>query len=305
MVLWVVTGVLGIGILCVLYGVLIEHHWFRLTTYRLPILPGASGGTLTVLHLSDLHFTAGDGRKARFLAGVPSADVTVVTGDILGEADAVEPVVAALRGVRGRVGSFFVLGSNDYYRPRPLNYLRYFFRGRSRRRKVTRNRAAELERALAGDGWVHLKNVRRDVTLDGQSVELLGMDDPHIHRSDLRVAPRVSPDRFGLAVVHSPDPTPELAALGYDLIVAGHTHGGQVRLPVIGALVTNSHMPRALAMGLVKIGDAYLHVSPGMGTSKYAPFRFLCRPEATLLELQPAANTGGGQPDRAHSNARV
>jgi len=102
----------------------------------------------------------------------------------------------------------------------------------------------------------------------------------------LRVAPRRHPERFGFAVSHSPDPAPELAALGYNLMVFGHTHGGQVRMPFVGALVTNSHVPRRMASGLVRLGDAYAHISPGLGTSKYAPFRFLCRPEATLLELR-------------------
>jgi len=98
---------------------------------------------------------------------------------------------------------------------------------------------------------------------------------------------RGAPDRFGIALTHSPDAAPELAALGWDLIVAGHTHGGQVRLPLVGALVTNSHLPRRLASGLFRLGPAVVHVSPGLGTSRYAPFRFLCRPEATLLELGP------------------
>jgi uncharacterized protein len=286
MLVWVLVGVLGAGATCVLYGVFIEHHWFRLTRYRLDILPRGQRGGLSVLHLSDLHFVVNDRRKERFLAGLPPADVTILTGDILGEAEAVEPVVQALGRVRGRLGSFFVLGSNDYYRPRPLNYFHYFTDSRARRR-IHRSRASDLAGALAEEGWVHLKNVRSEIALDGTAVELVGLDDPHIHRSDLRVAPRRSRGLFGLAVVHSPDPAPELAALGYDLIVAGHTHGGQVRLPLVGALVTNSHMPRALAMGLHRLGRSYLHVSPGIGTSKYAPFRFLCRPEATLLELSP------------------
>jgi uncharacterized protein len=284
---WIVGGVLGAGLLCVAYGVAIEHSWFRLTRYRLDILP-AGGDGLSVLHLSDLHFRANDRRKARFLGSLPKADVAVVTGDILGEAEAVEPVVAALSPVRGRLASYFVLGSNDYYRPRPSNYFRYFLpHVRSRRRRLARGRDRELVEQLAGDGWVHLHNVRREVSLNGTSLEVVGLDDPHIHRSDLRVAPRRSRERFGLAVVHSPDPAPELAALGYELIVAGHTHGGQVRLPVVGALVTNSHMPRRMASGMFRLGPSYLHVSQGMGTSKYAPFRFLCRPEATLLELRP------------------
>src|SRR5204862_4950927 len=97
---------------------------------------------------------------------------------------------------------------------------------------------------------------------------------------------RRTPDRFGVAVMHSPDSAPEAAALGYDLLVAGHTHGGQVCLPGYGAIVTNCSMPRRLAAGLIRMGPAVLHTSPGLGTSKYAPFRFGCRPEATLLELR-------------------
>ena len=89
--------------------------------------------------------------------------------------------------------------------------------------------------------------------------------------------------------MHSPDSAPEAAALGYGLIVAGHTHGGQVQLPFVGALVTNSTMPRRLVSGLIRMGTAVLHTSQGLGTSKYAPFRFLCLPEATYLELRPAA----------------
>ena len=99
------------------------------------------------------------------------------------------------------------------------------------------------------------------------------------------MAPRTAPDRFGIAVMHSPDSAPETAALGYPLMVAGHTHGGQVRLPLVGALVTNCSMPRRLVSGLIRMGETVLHTSPGLGTSKFAPFRFCCRPEATILEL--------------------
>src|SRR5439155_21220065 len=146
------------------------------------------------------------------------------------------------------------------------------------------SRDRELIEQLTSEGWVHLHNVRHEVSLDGTRLEVLGPDNPRTHRSDLRVAPRRSRDRFGLAVVHSPDPAPELVGLGYELIVAGHTHGGQVRLPVVGALVTNSHMPRRMASGMFRLGPSYLHVSQGIGTSKYAPCRFLSRPEATLVE---------------------
>jgi predicted MPP superfamily phosphohydrolase len=286
-VLRVLVAIVALGALCVAYGVLIERRWFRLVRYRADILPAGGPQRLTVLHLSDLHFARRDARKASFLASLPAADVTVVTGDFLGEPEGVEMAVDALRPVRGRIASWFVLGSNDLYAPQPINPFKYFLR-RRRYRRAERGRPADLVAALGADGWEHLSNAHLDVSLDGLPVELAGLHDAHIYRADLRVLPRRSPERLGIAVMHSPDSAPEAAACGYDLVVAGHTHGGQVRLPLVGALVTNSHVPRKLAAGLVRMGTCVVHVSPGLGTSKYAPFRFLCRPEATLLELRPA-----------------
>jgi predicted MPP superfamily phosphohydrolase len=271
---------------CVLYGIVVERRWYRLVRHRLDILPMGSAATITVLHLSDLHVVRGDDRKARFLADLPRADITVVTGDFLAEPEAVETAVAAVRSTQGRSASWFVLGSNDYYTPRPLNYLAYF-RKQRRRRAAARGRASDLVDQLTADGWTDLTNSRRDIEIDGLGIELLGLDDAHIRWQDYRVAPRTSPERFGFGVMHSPDSAPEAASLGYDLIVAGHTHGGQVCLPIVGALVTNCSMPRRLVKGLIRMGPALVHTSAGLGTSKFAPFRFWCRPEATLLELRP------------------
>jgi predicted MPP superfamily phosphohydrolase len=285
----IVAGVIGAAAATALYAVFVERRWYRLVRYRLDILPADVSGGIDVLHLSDLHMLRGDGRLRRFLASLPTADVTLITGDIVGDPGSVEYVVAALRDVRGRRLSLFVLGSNDLYAPRPANYLRYFLPARRRKRRFgRRGRAADLVRLLEADGWLHLKNRREEWALDGTHVEVVGLDDSHIHRSDPRVARRASPEALGVAVIHSPDPAPELLALGYDLVVAGHTHGGQVRLPFVGALVTNCSLPARMASGLFRVGKGFLHISPGLGTSKYAPFRLLCRPEAALLELRPA-----------------
>ncbi|MDP9298297.1 MAG: metallophosphoesterase [Actinomycetota bacterium] len=285
----VLIAILALGVSCVLYGALIERRWYRLVRHRLDILPADGPRSLTVLHLSDLHFLRRDAKKSRFLAELPRADVTVVTGDFLAEPEAVETAVAGVAAARGRLASWFVLGSNDYFAPRPLNYFAYFRRTR-KLRKARRGRAPELAAQLRSDGWQDLTNVRLELSLDGLPIELLGLDDAHIRAHDLRVAPRRAPDRFGLAVMHSPDSAPEAAALGYRFILAGHTHGGQVCLPGIGALVTNCSLPPRAAKGLARIGGAILHTSPGLGTGKFAPFRFACRPEATLLELRPSAN---------------
>ena len=272
-----------------MYGILVERRAYRLVRRDLAILPAGGPETLRVLHLSDLHFVSRDDRKARFLASLPSADVTIVTGDFLAEPEAVETAVEAVRATRGRLASWFVLGSNDYFVPRPTNPLGYLVRSSNGKPRPTKGgRWRELVDLLEADGWRDLTNVRDEVDLDGLPVELLGLDDAHIRRHDLRVAPRHAPDRFGIAVMHSPDSAPEVVACGYPFVVAGHTHGGQIRLPLVGAIVTNSHLPRRVASGLVRLGGALVHVSPGLGTSKFAPFRFLCPPEATLLELRRA-----------------
>ena len=301
----VVAGVvLLIGIACVAYGIVIERSWYRLRRHDLAILPASAasaeptdrsgdGRRLTILHLSDLHFVRHDAKKARFLASLPPADVTIVTGDFLAEPEAVETAIESVRAVRGRLASWFVLGSNDHYVPKPLNYLKYFVK-RRKRRFASRGRVDDLIRGLTADGWVDLTNARTVLDVDGVPIELLGLDDAHLRWQDFRVAPRVAPDRFGLAVMHSPDSAPESAALGYDLLIAGHTHGGQVCMPGVGAIVTNCSMPPRLASGLIRMGSAILHTSPGLGTSKYAPFRFACRPEATLLELRSRPPVASG-----------
>jgi predicted MPP superfamily phosphohydrolase len=294
---WVVLSLLIVAAAVAAYAVFLERRWYRLARYRVDILPAGVADRLTVLHLSDLHMVVNDEAMKRFLGSLPKAEIVVLTGDIVGEPQAVEYVVEALRPVRGRIASLFVLGSNDLYAPRPFNPLRYFIRQRRHHRTPrVRGRPQELVRQLEADGWVHLKNRKHE--LRNPPVEIVGLDDPHIHRGDPRVAPRTAPDRFGLAVVHSPDPAPELVALGYDLVLAGHTHGGQVRVPIIGALVTNCSIPNRMARGLFRLGPGHLHISAGLGTSKYAPFRLFCRPEATLLELTARPN---GDYSRARS----
>jgi predicted MPP superfamily phosphohydrolase len=291
-VLPLALAVLAAGTACIAWGIFVERRWYRVRRHDLAILPAAGGpDRLTVLHLSDLHFVGRDARKAAFLGRLPAVDVTIATGDFLAEPQSVETAVQSVRPCRGRLGSWFVLGSNDYFVPQPLNYFAYFRSERAHRRGIG-GRPDDLRRLLTADGWVDLTNTRRSIDLAGLPVELLGLDDAHIRWHDLRPAPREHPDRLGVAVMHSPDSAPETAALGYDLVVAGHTHGGQVCVPGLGALVTNSSMPRRLVAGLIRMGPAILHTSPGLGTSKYAPFRFACRPEVTFLELtrRPAAS---------------
>jgi uncharacterized protein len=282
-------GVAAAGAACVAYGALVERDWYRLRRETVPALaPGQP--PLTVLHLSDLHLTAADGRRVEFLHRLADepADLVVLTGDMLGEPEGLDPVLDALGRFRPGLGAVAVLGSNDYWAPRFHNWLGYF-RGPSsrRRRTAARNPWQELVAGLEHRGWTVLSNRRGRLG----DVELAGMDDPHIRRDDPGVAvpPAGGQARLRIGVVHSPyrRSLDAFERNGYGLLLAGHTHGGQVCLPGVGALVTNCDLPRSRARGLSRWGASWLHVSGGLGTSKFARFRFACRPEASLLTVVP------------------
>jgi predicted MPP superfamily phosphohydrolase len=125
--------------------------------------------------------------------------------------------------------------------------------------------------------------------VDGRHVDVRGVDDPHIGRDKYEeVAGAFDPAAdLALGVTHAPylRILDGMTGDGANLVLAGHTHGGQLRLPGVGALVTNCDLDRARARGLSRHGTAHLHVSAGLGTSPYAPIRFACPPEATLLTL--------------------
>jgi predicted MPP superfamily phosphohydrolase len=123
------------------------------------------------------------------------------------------------------------------------------------------------------------------------------VDDPHLKRDryETIAGPADPTANLRLGLTHSPEPRvlDRFAADGYQLVMAGHTHGGQLCLPFYGAIVTNCDLDRSRAKGPSRWGaNMALHVSAGVGTSPFAPLRFCCRPEATLLTLV-AAPTGG------------
>ncbi|HEV8024662.1 MAG TPA: hypothetical protein VGP37_07245, partial [Candidatus Nanopelagicales bacterium] len=202
--------------------------------------------------------------------------------------DAIPEVIDTLEPLFDIPGAF-VLGSNDYYAPKPINPARYL-QGPS---GLQPNRPMlpwqDLVAGLTAGGWLDLSNAKSRLKADGREIDIRGVDDPHIGRDkyDDVSGPFDPGADLALAVAHAPylrvlNP---MAADGADLIMAGHTHGGQLRVPGYGALVTNCDLDTKRARGLSEHQGSALHVSAGLGTSPYAPFRFACPPEATLLTL--------------------
>jgi predicted MPP superfamily phosphohydrolase len=285
------AGALGFG-----YAAVIERNWFALRRYDVPVLPDGAA-PLRVLHISDTHLTPGRHRLLSWLRSLDALDphLVVNTGDSIAHPGAVQPLLDALGPLLDRPG-VFVYGSNDLYSPVPKNPARYLWRTSSNEhdRNIPDLPWAELGNGLEAAGWLDANNQRGRIKAGDLDIEVAGVHDSHIQRDRYeQIAGIADPAAdLRLGVLHSPEPAvlDRFTDDGFDLLLAGHTHGGQLRLPGVGALVTNCGIDRSRASGLHHHpvdGDAWLHVSAGLGTSPWAPVRFGCRPEATLLTLVP------------------
>lgn len=298
------AGAAGLG-----YASIVERNWFALRTAELPVL--APGSTpLRVLHLSDLHLVPRQTRKREWVRGLTALepDLVVNTGDNLSSLDAV-PAVLDTFGELLDIPGVFVMGSNDYFAPHFKNPTRYLTSRYAER--VTPEEVhlptGQLIDGFERRGWVNLNNRRSTLDVAGQRLEFVGLDDPHIHRDDhAQVAgPLAADTTLGIGVVHAPylRALDALASDGVGAIIAGHTHGGQLAIPGYGAVVTNCDLGTDRVKGVSRWWEgadnapsaqapddaAWLNVSAGLGTSPFAPFRFACRPEASLLTLVPRA----------------
>jgi predicted MPP superfamily phosphohydrolase len=314
-------GVVAAGAAGLAYAAGVEVNMYRLRRFSVPIL-APEAQPLSILHLSDIHMVPGQRRKQAWLRSLADLrpDLVVNTGDNLSHPDAVPEVLSALEPLLELPGAF-VLGSNDYFQAKRLNptkYLRSGDRSHAPRRKRAENDWPALQTAFAKEGWLNLNNARAVLELPKQArtVGFVGVDDPHVRRDrypqpgspkDPQRQPHPHPhpespntqrrdpatSEVTLGVAHAPylRVLDAMTAEGLPLIMAGHTHGGQLCIPFYGALVTNCDLDRARAKGLhthtAQGNTSYLHVSAGCGASRYAPARFACPPEASLITLVP------------------
>ena len=309
---------LGAGLAALAWGSLVERTRFTLREETVPVLPPGSA-PIKVLHLTDLHMAPWQRKKQDWIRGLAALepDLIVDTGDNLGHANGIEAVKYALAPFAGIPG-VFVNGSNDYVGPQLKNPLRYLA-GPSVMRTIKPQRLDidRLHQVFSDLGWTDIDNAAGSLDLNGTHLEFFGVDDPHhgydrlevitMAVDDLRANDPLSDETWpDPATAPPPRPTVTIGVThapyqrvlnsfvnhGAQLILAGHTHGGQVCVPGFGALVTNCDIPRGQVKGLslwdLGLHTSYLHVSAGLGTSIYAPVRFACPPEATLLTLTAA-----------------
>ena len=292
----------GLGALA--WGTLVERNRFTLRRETVPVLePGAR--PLTVLHISDMHMAPWQRAKQEWIRSlaVYEPDLIVDTGDNLGHKNGIEGVEYALEPFRGIPG-VFVNGSNDYHGPMLKNPFTYFTGPSEKHHDPVNLDTRGMESFFGSLGWLNLNNTARAMTIKGSRLEFVGVNDAHIGWAKLEKLPGAmdemrenvgwqdepgGPDPVTIGLSHAPYQVVlnSLINHGAEMVFAGHTHGGQVCVPGYGALVANCDIPRSKVSGLSvwQHGrrSAYLNVSAGLGTSIYAPVRFACPPEASLL----------------------
>jgi len=286
----------GLGAAAALYGGAVERRWYTLRHDTLPLLRPGAARPLRILHISDLHWIPGQHHRLDFVRGCldTAPDLIVSCGDSLEHPDAIDPIVALHADLAAVAPVAMVLGSHDYWGPAYRSPIWYFV---EQGKKVYGRRldTPRLLRGLEAGGVLVLDNRRAEVKTGAGLVDIAGLGDPH-SRADLpaRIDWRPPGDRIvlRLGLVHAP----YLRALdvfdhhGFDLALSGHTHGGQIRIPGVGAVVANCDLPLRAARGTSRHGaDLWVHVSAGLGHSRYAPIRFACRPEASVLDIVPGA----------------
>ncbi len=279
------VGLQGLGSVLLYWGAVVEPGRLGLTQMELA-LPGLPAGAppIRLLHISDIHMERPGRREDELLALAEESrpDLIVITGDYLNltynrDPEAVAHVRGLLRRLHAPHGVYAVLGSP------PVDL-----------REVVVPLFEGTPTRLLRDEWA---------TVDlgeGRQVHILGMDCNHDPEEDgERLAALAATGPSGsvrLLLYHSPEMMPGAKEEGFDLYLCGHTHGGQVRLPYYGAVLTSSKLGKQYVMGHYAEGDTHLYVSRGVGLEGLsAPrVRFLSPPEITLFTLRPVAPTPDG-----------
>ena len=268
--------------------------------HRLQVTP--AWPALSIVHISDLHVRSSDLRlfraqKAALESLAP--DVLCVTGDVCEKVADIHLVVELLKTVNPRLGTFVVLGNHEHNAPLPLRLREQHARGwrkllghamgmiSPRLRSDGEDEGHAMADALTAAGITVLHNAGQRIKANGQSLWIAGCDSAWAGHADMLAAMHGRrSDEACLALIHEPDLAFEAQEHGADLILAGHTHGGQVRFPFLGALYTLRMDPRILiAAGFQHIEASLLHITSGMGHT--IPIRFRCPPEVVWLECTP------------------
>jgi len=281
--------------------------------------------SLKILHLSDFHLRNDykGSRLKSFLKilSLDDYDLIFITGDMAEKDELQDDLIDTLKGFKARYGIYAVLGAHDYYNKKPSEFIGNMFRKKeSYSRKndflLLKKKLEDIGIKVLFNESLLLKNIE-----GFPEISIIGVDDPIIDKMDLEkslenITPNpeiIKSDNFlksleykqtftlsgkgfhrvkevgilKIALIHTPDSyaIANLSLNGADIIFAGHTHGGQVRIPGKGALISGCNIKTKFASGLFYFDDFVLQISRGLGEGRFSKFRIYCRPEAIITKL--------------------
>lgn len=269
-----------------LVWMLFEPHFYRVTSFqsKCPKLTKP----LKVLHLSDIHFARPNAGLSRFFDQLAQLkpDLIVITGDVIDCREGVAIAAEQFSKLKSKHGIFAVMGNHDYYDYQLFDSA--FHNVQGRRHPLQRNGTLRLRAAYKRLGIKELRNQSLHIDADGQRIGLHGVDDPVTGHADLtRIRPEKGGGGVNFLLAHTLDVLLGLSDHEIDVCFSGHTHGGQICVPLFGAIVTQTRIGRSYAAGINRFMDIVCCVSRGMGSSRFMRIRFFSRPEAILLTLEP------------------
>ena len=271
--MWLLVAVAVVAAAGLGWG-LFEAQWVELIERDAPVagLPSELDG-FRILHISDFHLgtVSLNGRalrKAVDWAAAQEIDLVAVTGDLVSRRRGISTLGRELGRLHPRHGTYAVLGNHEVASTRdPFS------------------RPADLSDIVAA---VLLEHESLILDVGGRKVQVAG-GDPRRHRERHGLLADRGAD-LRLLLVHFPDPVQTLAPGEFHVILAGHLHGGQISVPTPRGKIRLEHLRARYWEGLFELPQGTLHVSRGLGAS-FVPFRFLARPEATILTLRARPET--------------
>lgn len=263
-----------------------DDRWgFQLHQLHIPC--SSLPAPLKILHLSDAHILPRDTAKCDFIRRITDDDYDMVcfTGDVA-EVPETEDLIPGLLSRAPRLGAYIVLGNHDHLR-QPFavmleEFLTQRFTGKGQRTRVAEQKA----RYEAHGHWRVLLNETVTHDFAGRTIAVVGVDDPLTGGGNLAVAMRgVKKADVLIGLVHVPTDLASFSQRSFHLVLSGHTHGGQIRVPLLGALTTQCDLPRRLARGLHWNERTAVHISEGLGAGPLIRLRVNCPPRAHVITL--------------------
>lgn len=241
---------------------------------------------LKILHLSDIHFAKPDRVLSAFFDRLAKEHFhfVFITGDIMDCEDGIPVCVENVKKLRPSHGMYAVFGNHDYYYYGFADVFIHNFPGQNK--PLREHRAERLKQALEEVGVRVLRNETEPVFVDGIPMLIHGLDDPTTGRANVREAMQnFDSKKINILLTHTVDVFLDIGENEIDLSFSGHSHGGQVRFPFIGPVITHTTIGRQYASGVLPLKGAVCSISRGMGASRFFYSRLLCRPEAIMLSV--------------------